>query len=199
MPQLNFILATNNDFKISELTRELAFFGATGQGYQAVLGRRVAFPPEGTTSYAVNATQKAQFISQLLPDALVIADDSGIELAHRPGELGVQTARELHAKFGTPAVNQALIERAVDPDRGFTMQTVIALARGGELMALYHGQLTGQIARTPWPTGHGLDQILIPAGLTRPLAALPLPEFVKYDHRSQAVAALVKGMTQDEA
>ena len=28
--QLEFVIATNNDFKISELTRELNFFGADG-------------------------------------------------------------------------------------------------------------------------------------------------------------------------
>lgn len=191
--QLEFVIATNNDFKISELTRELNFFGADGVSYAEVLGKKLNFPAEGTTSYRANAIKKAEFISQTLPDRLVIADDSGIKLTGRPNELGVQTARQLKAKYGTHAVNQDLIERAVDPDRGFKMQTVIALAKGGQTLATYQGVLVGKIARQIAPVGHGLDQILIPTGLNQTLGSLPIAEFVKYDHRSKAVAALVKG------
>ncbi|MBM6753917.1 non-canonical purine NTP pyrophosphatase [Lactobacillus alvi] len=192
--QLEFVIATNNDFKISELTRELKFFGAQGLSYVEVLGKQLTFPPEGTTSYQANASKKAEFISQFLPDRLVIADDSGIELAGHPDELGVQTARQLKAKYGTQAVNQALINRAVEPSRGFKMQTVIALARNGYTLATYQGVLVGRIAKHISPVGHGLDQILIPAGLDQVLGSLPTPEFVKFDHRSKAVAALMKGV-----
>ena len=187
---VEFVIASNNDFKVTSLAGILAFFGASGHGYQDQLGH-LNFPTEGEVSYAANARAKAEFISARLPQAWVIADDSGITLANCPGQFGVRTARDLHAKYGTPQVNARLVKLAGER-RDFEMTTVISLASGGQQQAAFTGTLRGTIARQVAPVGHGLDQILIPAGLSVPLGTLPLADFVQYDHRSRAVAALLK-------
>lgn len=187
-----FVIASNSDFKVRSLAAILNFFGASGHGYQDDLGR-LDFPAEGEVSYHANARAKAEFVSRHLPNAWVIADDSGLELANCPDLLGVRTARDLHAHYGTEAVNRRVMELAGD-NRAFTMKTVISLARGGHEVQAVTGELTGQIATEIAPVGDGLDQILIPTGLDCQLGTLSLAKFVQYDHRSRAVAALLREM-----
>ena len=88
----NFIIATHNIHKIKEIETILNFYRQHGEGYRKKLPQQT-FPPESTVSYEENAKEKALFISQQLPAAKIIADDSGLELPAFPGRYGVQTAR----------------------------------------------------------------------------------------------------------
>ncbi len=90
----NFIIATHNIHKIKEIETILNFYLQHGEGYRKKLPQ-LAFSPDSTVCYVDNSMEKALFISQQLPAAKIIADDSGLELPAFPGRYGVQTAREL--------------------------------------------------------------------------------------------------------
>ena len=73
----NFIIATHNIHKIKEIETILNFYRQHGEGYRKKLPQQT-FPPESTVSYEENAKAKALFISQQLPTAKIIADDSRV-------------------------------------------------------------------------------------------------------------------------
>ncbi|WP_339110862.1 non-canonical purine NTP pyrophosphatase, partial [Limosilactobacillus reuteri] len=119
----NFIIATHNIHKIKEIETILNFYRQHGEGYRKKLPQQ-AFPPESTVSYEEKA--KALFISQKLPAAKIIADDSGLELPAFPGRYGVETARELAQEVPNGDLNNYLIHLVDGKSRQFIMKTTIA-------------------------------------------------------------------------
>ena len=97
---MQFVVASHNHDKIEELQRSFRVCNNEVIPYTDLLPK-IKFPPEGNRSYEKNASNKALFISKLLPDRLVIADDSGLLLTARPEILGVRTARDL-TDYPTP-------------------------------------------------------------------------------------------------
>lgn len=91
---MQFVVASHNHDKIKELQQIFRVCNNEVIPYTDLLSK-IKFPPEGNYSYEENASDKALFISKLLPDKLVIADDSGLLLTARPKILGVRTARDL--------------------------------------------------------------------------------------------------------
>lgn len=136
----NFIIATHNIHKIKEIETILNFYRQHGEGYRKKLPQQ-AFPPESTVSYEENAKEKALFISQQLPAAKIIADDSGLELPAFPGRYGVQTARELAQEVPDGDLNDYLIHLVDGKSRQFIMKTTIALAINNQVVKIGHGQL----------------------------------------------------------
>ena len=175
----NFIIATHNIYKIKEIETILNFYRQHGEGYRKKLPQQ-AFPPESTMSYEENAKAQALFISQQLPAAKIIADDSGLELPAFPGRYGVQTARELAQEVPNGDLNNYLIHLVDGKSRQFIMKTTIALAINNQVVKIGHGQLKGTIAR-----------IFIPAGESQTLAEMDQPTRISYLHRARAVKNLL--------
>lgn len=187
----NFVIATHNTFKADEIQNILRFYHQWGEIYTDKLPRQ-HFPSESTTSYQANATKKAIFISQQLPGANVIADDSGLELAAFPAKYGVQTARELAVEVPDGQLNRYLIQLVNGKSRKFTMKTIIALAVNGHISNIARGELTGVIAPEERGTNStGFDRILIPDGEDQTLAEMSRPKRISYLHRARAVKNLL--------
>ncbi len=187
----NFIIATHNIHKIKEIATILNFYHQHGEGYRKKLPQQT-FPPEPTVSYEGNAKEKALFISQQLPAAKIIADDSGLELPAFPGRYGVQTARELAQEVPNGDLNDYLIHLVDGKSRQFIMKTTIALAINNQVVKIGHGQLKGTIAHAErGVNATGFDRIFIPAGESRTLAEMDLPTRISYLHRARAVKNLL--------
>ena len=187
----NFIIATHNIYKIKEIETILNFYRQHGEGYRKKLPQQT-FPPESTVSYEGNAKEKALFISQQLPAAKIIADDSGLELPAFPGRYGVQTARELAQEVPNGDLNDYLIHLVDGKSRQFIMKTTIALAINNQVVKIGHGQLKGTIAHAErGVNATGFDRIFIPAGESRTLAEMDLPTRISYLHRARAVKNLL--------
>ena len=187
----NFVIATHNTFKADEIQKILRFYHQWGEIYTDKLPHQ-HFPSESTTSYQENATKKAIFISQQLPEANVIADDSGLELAAFPTKYGVQTARELAVEVPDGQLNRYLIQLVNGKSRKFTMKTTIALAVNGHISNIARGELTGVIASEERGTNStGFDRILIPDGEDQTLAEMSRPKRISYLHRARAVKNLL--------
>lgn len=187
----NFIIATHNIHKIKEIATILNFYHQLGEGYRKKLPQQT-FPPESTVSYEENAKEKALFISQQLPTAKIIADDSGLELPAFPGRYGVQTARELAQEVPNGDLNNYLIHLVDGKSRQFIMKTTIALAINNQVVKIGHGQLKGTIAHAErGVNATGFDRIFIPAGESQTLAEMDQPTRISYLHRARAVKNLL--------
>lgn len=187
----NFIIATHNIHKIKEIATILNFYHQLGEGYRKKLPQQT-FPPESTVSYEGNAKEKALFISQQLPAAKIIADDSGLELPAFPGRYGVQTARELAQEVPNGDLNNYLIHLVDGKSRQFIMKTTIALAINNQVVKIGHGQLKGTIAHAErGVNATGFDRIFIPAGESQTLAEMDQSTRISYLHRARAVKNLL--------
>lgn len=194
-----FIIATHNQYKLTQIQNILQFFGRDGESYLTRLPLQ-QFPPETTTSYQANVRQKALFISQQLPTAQVIADDSGLELAAFPGRYGVKTARELAQEAPNGHLTDYLLRLVDGHSRHFVMKSLVVLASNKQVLALGKGELRGTIAETK--RGHnstGFDRIFIPKGASQTLAEMDLTKRMNYFHRARALKNLLDQLNPPQA
>ena len=125
---------------------------------------------ESGTSFEENAKLKALAASKELP-ALVIADDSGLEVDALGGAPGVYSARYAGASAtDRDKIDKLLRElarvRATDDGRRARFRCVVALARNGHLLETFEGIVEGSIAdEARGDSGFGYDPIFIPEGL----------------------------------
>lgn len=189
---MTIYLASHNPKKQAELEQILTAYGVASR--PAVLRK---LPAEGTRSYRENAVTKARTASRENPGRLVLADDSGLSLAAAPGALGVQTARELAARpQGVGELDQLLLMVA-GCDRHFTMTTVVALARDGELIATGTGTMTGSLAVAPVAGSGGLARLLVPEGESQPLVKLTGTSWLRQNPRARAIKSLLNRIRRD--
>jgi XTP/dITP diphosphohydrolase len=154
---------------------------------------------EDGSTFAENATKKA--ISGSLatdPAFLVLADDSGLQVDALGGAPGVHSAR-FSGSSSPPAErdeenNRHLLHRLRDvpgEQRTARFVCVLALARGGKLLALAPGQVEGLILSHPAGSGgFGYDPVFChpPSGLS--LAQMSPEEKLRISHRGQALKVL---------
>jgi len=189
---IELVVATRNRHK----TREI----------QPILGRKFsvrdlgAHPEvseirESGTSFEENAKLKALAASKQLP-ALVIADDSGLEVDALGGAPGIYSARYAGANAtDTDKIDKLLRElarvRATEDGRRARFRCVVALARNGNLLGTFEGTAEGSIAdEARGDSGFGYDPIFIPEGLKQTFGELPTEVKNTISHRAKAVRAL---------
>jgi len=149
---------------------------------------------ETGSTFAENAILKAVAISRRSP-ALVVADDSGLEVDALDEAPGVFSARYA-GPHATDAENIARLLselRAVWNDRPFVsrFRCVLALAREGELIDTFEGVIEGVIVDSPrGSAGFGYDPIFQPDGGTKTFAELPAVAKNRISHRARAIRLL---------
>ena len=158
---------------------------------------------ESGTSFEENAKIKALAASRQLP-ALVIADDSGLEVEALGGAPGIYSARYA----GTNATDRDKIDkllgelervRATDDQRHARFRCVVALARNGNLLGTFEGIVEGRIAdEMRGDSGFGYDPIFIPEGFEQTFAELPTEVKNAISHRTKAIRALADRLRQLE-
>ncbi len=147
-------------------------------------------------SFEANARKKALVFSgsgEGQIEGWVLADDSGLEVDILDGAPGIYSARYAAAADGTrddEANNRKLLsalEGFPDGKRGAQFRCVLALARAGEVKAVFEGVIRGRILKAPrGANGFGYDPLFQPDGYDRTTAELSPEEKHRISHRGMA-------------
>jgi len=159
---------------------------------------------ESGISFEENATLKALTASRQLP-ALVIADDSGLEVDALGGAPGIYSARYAGANGSDSAkIDKVLSELArvgaTDDARRARFRCVVALARNGDLLETFEGTVEGRIDDAArGHSGFGYDPIFIPDGFKQTFGELPKELKNTISHRAKAIRALADRLRRLES
>jgi XTP/dITP diphosphohydrolase len=158
---------------------------------------------ESGSSFQENAKLKALAASKQVP-ALVIGDDSGLEVDALGGAPGIYSARYAGANAtDTDKIDKLLCElarlRATEDGRHARFRCVVALARNGNLLGIFEGIAEGSIAdEARGDSGFGYDPIFIPEGLKETFGELPTEVKNTISHRAKAIRALADRLRRRE-
>jgi XTP/dITP diphosphohydrolase len=180
-------LASGNAHKLREL-REL-FPGWTIEPLGADM------PEETGETFYVNAQAKGLFARGVAdPATVVIAEDSGLEVAALGGRPGVRSARYA-GPDATDEENVAKLLEGLSASAGagrsarYVSELVVIAPDGAETRGT--GTLEGRIAESPRGSGgFGYDPVFIPAGETSTVGELGDGWKREHSHRARAAAAL---------
>jgi XTP/dITP diphosphohydrolase len=193
---IELVLATRNRHKTCEIQHIL---GPEFRVRDLVAHPEVSEIRESGTSFEENAKLKALAVSKQLP-ALVIADDSGLEVDALGGAPGIFSARYAGAKAtDVDKINKLLRElarvRARADGRRARFRCVVALARHGNLLGIFEGMVEGRIANeVRGDSGFGYDPIFVPHGFEQTFGELPTEMKNAVSHRAKAIRALADGL-----
>ena len=182
------LVATGNAGKLAEFAEALASHGIEVVGLEA-LDDRSDVAETGAT-FEENARLKAEGYS-LRTDLPVLADDSGLEVDALGGRPGLMSARLGGPEMSDAARCRAVLKGLVDvPDEKRTarFRCVLAVARGGRVVATYEGTVGGRILRElRGAGGFGYDPIFFhpPSGKT--FAEMSVEEKRRVSHRGDAI------------
>jgi XTP/dITP diphosphohydrolase len=154
-------------------------------------------PVEDGLTFDENARKKAEEYSLAVPGEIVLADDSGLEVAALNGGPGIHSARyaadEPHladTNTDDEANNARVLRelRDVVPDkRTARFVCVLAAARNGKTLATFRGTADGMILDAPRGTnGFGYDPLFYFPGIQKTFAELSAEEKARYSHRGSA-------------
>jgi XTP/dITP diphosphohydrolase len=148
---------------------------------------------ETGTTFEENAALKALAASAHF-DGWVLADDSGLEVDALGGAPGVYSAR-FSGEGATDVTNRALLLEKLTTvpadQRSARFRCVIALARGGEVLAHFSGAVEGVIIQSEQGAGgFGYDPLFVPEGFGETFAELGAETKNRLSHRGRALAGL---------
>ena len=182
--------ATTNAGKLREFQRALA--GALDLETLPGLASIPVCEETGIT-FEENAMQKAIYYSKHA-DGYLFAEDSGLEVDALEGEPGVYSARFAGPGATDEANNRLLIERMRGKrDRTTRFVCVIALAKSGELVRTFRGEVEGQVTEEPFGSGgFGYDPLFFYPPFGSTLGEAPLERKMEVSHRSKALKAMLE-------
>ena len=189
---IELVVATRNRHKTREIQHIL---GPEIRVRDLAAHPEIAEIRERGMSFEENAKLKALATSRQLP-ALVIADDSGLEVDALAGAPGIYSARYAGANATDPdRIDKLLRElarvRATNDRRRARFRCVVALARDGNLLGTFEGIVEGRIAdEARGDSGFGYDPIFIPEGFEQTFGELPTEVKNAISHRAKAIHAL---------
>ena len=201
--------ATSNAGKLRDFATAAAAHGIEVQPLPGLA--QIPAPPEDEPTFEGNARSKAIYYSnavgtysQLTRGALVLADDSGLEVDALDGAPGVRSARYAEDE-GFPAApasttderNNACLLRALDgaPEacRSARYRCVLALARDGQVTHTAEGAVDGRILTAPRGTGgFGYDPLFLIPDLQQTMAEISLETKHELSHRGRAFRTLLQ-------
>lgn len=189
MPAL--ILATRNAHKTVEIRAILAPAG----WMVSDLSAHPDWPEveEIGATFADNAALKALAASARLPGAVVLADDSGLEVDALGGAPGVFSAR-----YAGPGADDAANRRKLlaeltrlgvsEPRTAARFRCHITLARDGVRLGGFDGTVEGTLVPAERGTGgFGYDPLFVPEGFTETFGELPAGVKNRFSHRARAL------------
>jgi XTP/dITP diphosphohydrolase len=195
------LIATSNPGKLRDFAG-----AAVGHGIEVApvpgFSSLPAVVEDGLT-FEDNARKKAEEYSRAAPGEIVLADDSGLEVDALGGAPGVHSARyaaeEPHkAEFNTDdEENNARVIREI---RGVPAEKrtgrfvcVIAAARDGNTLGVFHGKAEGMILDAPrGKNGFGYDPLFYFPAIQKTFAELTAEEKAGYSHRGKAFRAFLE-------
>lgn len=191
------IFATGNEGKMKEIRQILANLIVNGEETQILSMKQAGLAPdivEDGKSFEENAVIKAKAVAELVKDAIVIADDSGLVVDYLNGEPGIYSARYLGEDTPYSVKNAYLIERLKGvEDEKRTARFVCAIAAvlpGGEVLC-ETADIEGRIGYEPkGDNGFGYDPIFYVPAYGKTTAELSEEEKNEISHRGKALRAL---------
>ena len=197
MPQSKIlvVLATRNAGKIKEFAH-----GMGTERYEFKVLHDVGFMEnivENGKTFAENAEIKAAAVSEWLVrkgvEAMVLADDSGLEVNALGGAPGIYTARYA-GEHGNDKKNYEKLLKDIEnsEDRGARFVCVLCLQCPGTRPRLFEGECRGTIALAPaGESGFGYDPVFVPEGHSRTFAQMSLDEKKSMSHRGNAIKKMM--------
>ena len=199
------IIATSNPGKLRD------FAGAAVEHNVTVCGipHFNEFPTvvEDGKTFEANARKKAEEYSRQVPERLVLADDSGLEIDALGGLPGVHSARyaadEPHKADANTEdqANNAKVLRELEglpaEKRAGRFVCVIAAAQNGRILGTFHGKAEGVIIDHLRGTGgFGYDPMFFFPSLKKTFAELTSEGKARYSHRGAAFRAFLEWFDQ---
>ena len=189
------LIATSNPGKLRDFAGAARAHGINIAGIPDF--SELPTPVEDGLTFDENARKKAEEYSLAVPGEIVLADDSGLEVAALNGGPGVHSARyaadEPHladTNTDDEANNARVLRelRDVVPDkRTARFVCVLAAARNGKTLATFRGTADGMILDAPRGTnGFGYDPLFYFTGIQKTFAELSAEEKARYSHRGSA-------------
>lgn len=151
-------------------------------------------------TFLENATLKAVAVGRRV-GGLVLSDDSGLEVDALDGRPGVDSS-SFGGEEGNHELNNArlLREMAGRGGRAARFRCVMVLARDGELLESFEGEVEGRITEVPrGGGGFGYDPLFVPAGFDHTFAELGPAVKNQLSHRGRALAKVVDWLKTHEA
>jgi XTP/dITP diphosphohydrolase len=185
---LRLSCATTNPGKLREFRLALA----DSLGVEALPGLASMTPCEETgVTFEENAAQKALYYSKHC-DGHLFVDDSGLEVDALGGAPGVYSARYAGPDATDEANNRLLLDRMRGvPERTARFICVVALAKSGQLVRTFRGEVEGLLAEEPRGlNGFGYDPVFYypPFGCT--FGEAPVERKMEVSHRSRALHSM---------
>ncbi|HXC43216.1 MAG TPA: RdgB/HAM1 family non-canonical purine NTP pyrophosphatase [Candidatus Dormibacteraeota bacterium] len=194
------LIATSNAGKLRDFAGAAARFGVEISCIPD-FSSLPAVGEDGLT-FEANARKKAEVYSRYVPNEIVVADDSGLEIDALNGAPGVHSARyaapdlqnkephEADANTDDEANNTRILRelKEVPPEkRTGRFVCVLAAARDGETLATFRGTAEGIILDAPRGTnGFGYDPLFYFPAIGKTFAELSAEEKSRYSHRGAA-------------
>ena len=189
------LIATSNPGKLRDFAGAASTYGIE----IASLSDFSSLPAvvEDGLTFEDNARKKAEQYSQYALGEIVLADDSGLEVDALGGAPGVHSARyaadaphPVENNTDDQANNARLIRelRGIPPEkRTGRFVCVIAAARDGLTLAVFHGVAEGFILETPrGSNGFGYDPLFYFPPIQKAFAELTPEEKAQFSHRGAA-------------
>ncbi len=192
------VIATHNTHKTGEF-REL--LGTDWQVEDLTAHPSLPVPVEDGATFEENAGIKARSAAaQLGPGVLVVADDSGLEVAALAGRPGIFSARYAGPGAGDAGNRDLVIQEMTGvADRRARFRCVLAVARGAEVVANFSGSVEGSLTEAAaGQGGFGYDPIFIPDGYQATFGELPSTVKNSLSHRARALQKLMAWLKDDE-
>jgi len=189
---LRLYCATTNPGKLREFQKALsdAFEVESLPGLESISSCE-----ETGTTFEENAIQKALYYSRYC-DGPLFVDDSGLEVDALCGAPGVYSARFAGPDATDEANNRLLLDRMRGvADRTARFVCVVALAKAGNLLRTFRGEVEGALLEEPrGQNGFGYDPLFFypPFGCT--FGEAPLERKMEVSHRAQALVLLKKAL-----
>ena len=188
------VFATGNENKMTEIRMILSDLGMPVYSMKE-LGVEADIVEDGI-SFEENAEIKARAISRLLPDDIVLADDSGLEIDYLDGEPGVHSARYMGENTPYQEKNNQILKRLEGvpmEQRTARFVCVIAAVFPDGRCVTVRETMEGYIGwEARGEQGIGYDPIFYvePAGLSN--GELSMEEKNRLSHRGKALEAVKK-------
>ena len=183
------VFATNNEGKMHEIRLILSDLGIPVYSMKEV-GIDLDVVEDGKT-FEANALLKAEALAKLLPDDIILADDSGLEIDYLDKAPGVETANFAGRDTPYEIKNQILIDEldgVEDSKRTARFRCVIVgIFPDGEVKVT-HDTIEGMIShQTIGDKGFGYDPIFYLPEYGCTTGQMPLELKNKLSHRGKAL------------